>query len=128
MTLKNSLYSIAGMTVEGDTVAYTIALDEHHVIYQAHFPDAPVTPGACIIQMAAELLADHLQAGCTIQVVKNAKFMAPLSPLSTPCVKYIFQYSMVDEAPARCRVQVQVEDADTLFAKLTIICKVCAHE
>ena len=30
-----------------------------HIIYQAHFPGNPITPGACIIQVADELM-EHI--------------------------------------------------------------------
>ena len=45
MRLINKMFSIVS---EGETVR--IQLHPEHVIYQAHFPGSPITPGVCIIQ------------------------------------------------------------------------------
>ena len=58
MELKNSLYQITGKETNGTAVSYDLQLDASHVIYQAHFPGEPITPGVCIIQIAKELLEE----------------------------------------------------------------------
>ena len=55
MILKNSLYTIADKRMEGSGIFYQILLDKNHFIYKAHFPNEPITPGVCIIQIAKEL-------------------------------------------------------------------------
>ena len=44
----------------GLMVSYTIKLIPSCVIYQAHFPGEPITPGVCIVQMAKELIEELL--------------------------------------------------------------------
>ena len=79
MELKNNLYTIVSKEGVGLMVSYTIKLIPSCVIYQAHFPGEPITPGVCIVQMAKELIeellteqtavAHHLE----ITKVKNVK-------------------------------------------------------
>ena len=90
MILKNSLYTIADKKMEGSGIFYQILLDKNHFIYKAHFPNEPITPGVCIIQIAKELLEDYLHEEYEISHVKNIKFLSVLSPLSTPSVAYAF--------------------------------------
>ena len=103
MELKNSLYQITGKETNGTAVSYDLQLDASHVIYQAHFPGEPITPGVCIIQMAKELLEDHTGTAYEISVDKIT----------------------VAEDTKKSKVQVQVKDigTDTQFAKISIICK-----
>ena len=123
MILKNSLYTIADKRMEGSGIFYQILLDKNHFIYKAHFPNEPITPGVCIIQIAKELLEDYLHEEYEISHVKNIKFLSVLSPLSTPSVAYTFDKITVLPDSNECKTQIQVQQDDVLFAKLSIIFK-----
>ena len=123
MILKNSLYTIADKKMEGSGIFYQILLDKNHFIYKAHFPNEPITPGVCIIQIAKELLEDYLHEEYEISYIKNIKFLSVLSPLSTPSVAYVFDKITVLPETNECKTQVQVQQDNVLFAKLSIIFK-----
>ena len=123
MILKNSLYTIADKRMEGSGIFYQILLDKNHFIYKAHFPNEPITPGVCIIQIAKELLEDYLHEEYEISHVKNIKFLSVLSPLSTPSVAYVFDKVTFLPETNECKTQVQVQQDNVLFAKLSIIFK-----
>lgn len=121
MILKNSLYTIADKKMEGSGIFYQILLDKNHFIYKAHFPNEPITPGVCIIQIAKELLEDYLHEEYEISYIKNIKFLSVLSPLSTPSVAYVFDKVTFLPETNECKTQVQVQQDNVLFAKLSII-------
>ena len=123
MILKNSLYTISDKRTDGKSILYQILLDKNHFIYKAHFPNEPITPGVCIIQIAKELLEDYLHEEYEISHVKNIKFLSVLSPLSTPSVTYTFDKITVLPDSNECKTQIQVQQDDVLFAKLSIIFK-----
>ena len=123
MILKNSLYTIADKKMEGSGIFYQILLDKNHFIYKAHFPNEPITPGVCIIQIAKELLEDYLHEKYEISYIKNIKFLSVLSPLSTPSVAYVFDKITILPETNECKTQVQVQHDNVLFAKLSIIFK-----
>ena len=132
MILKNSLYTIADKRMEGSGIFYQILLDKNHFIYKAHFPNfiykahfpnEPITPGVCIIQIAKELLEDYLHEEYEISYIKNIKFLSVLSPLSTPSVAYVFDKITILPETNECKTQVQVQQDNVLFAKLSIIFK-----
>ena len=116
MTLKDSLYHITQKTEQ----RYEVLLDEKHFIYQAHFPGEPVTPGVCIIQIAKELLEDHLQRDFVIRQVKNVKFLSVISPIKTPRVSYTFDKLSVLEETGECKAQILVTAGDEVLAKLSM--------
>ena len=123
MILKNSLYTIADKKMDGSGIFYQILLDKNHFIYKAHFPNEPITPGVCIIQIAKELLEDYLHEEYEISYVKNIKFLSVLSPFSTPTVAYVFDKVTFLPETNECKTQVQVQQDNALFAKLSIIFK-----
>lgn len=80
MKLNKNLYNILNKDTDGEVTTYTISLLPSCVIYAAHFPGMPITPGVCQIQIVKELLEDNLNKALTIQGVRNAKFVSVLSP------------------------------------------------
>lgn len=122
MKLINSLYKIVSKDVVESSLRYDILLDANHFIYQAHFPEEPITPGVCIIQIAKELLEDHLNQRLNIQTIKNVKFLNVISPVERPQISYVFEKITVDDTAKTCQAQVQVLSDDTPMAKLSFIC------
>lgn len=80
MKLNKNLYNIINKETVGEITTYTISLLPSCAIYVAHFPEMPITPGVCQIQIVKELLEDNLNKALTIQGVRNAKFVSVLSP------------------------------------------------
>ena len=123
MKLKNSLYTITRQDTQENGASYDLTLHAEHVIYQAHFPGQPITPGVCIIQIAKELLEDYAQKHYTIIAVKNVKFLSVISPVTTPRVTYVMEKIISDEASKTCGLQVQVLAAEVILAKLSLTCQ-----
>lgn len=124
MKLLNSLYSIRSKDVTDSFVRYDIQLDASHYIYQAHFPGTPITPGVCIIQIAKELLEDHLRRNLEIQIVKNVKFLNVISPVETPDISYTFEKIVADDAGKTYKVQTLIFSGEMSMAKLSFTCSV----
>ena len=121
MILKNNLYAIEGECVTEGVVSYDIRLQADHTIYKAHFPGEPITPGVCVIQIAKELLEDRLQRRLAIKAVKNVKFLAVISPLQHPRVRYTFR--QIQETADTVMAQVDVTDGDTTMTAISFTCQ-----
>ena len=122
MKLINSLYKVVAKNVVDSTLRYDILLDANHFIYQAHFPGEPITPGVCIIQIAKELLEEHLNQTLPIQTIKNVKFLNVISPVARLQITYAFEKMTVDDSAKTCQAQVQVLSDETPMAKLSFTC------
>lgn len=88
MRLQNNMYHIVR---RDETPAFDITLHADHVIYRAHFPGQPVTPGVCILQIIGELLETYLGGALRLTTVKNLKFVRPLSPVDNNEVTVTFR-------------------------------------
>ena len=122
MKFLNNLYTIDSKDVVDASIRYNIHLDASHFIYQAHFPDEPITPGVCIIQIAKELLEEHLGIGLEIQKVKNVKFLNVISPLATPNVTYVFEKIIPGDSEKTYKILTQVSSGEISLAKLSFTC------
>ena len=121
MELLNNFFTIKSVETAGESANYTVSLNTRHAIYKAHFPEMPVTPGVCIIQMAVELLSHQLEKKLNIQTIKNVKFLSVISPDETPEVGYSIQG--VKEADGMVEAKVTVASGEKTFAKISLICK-----
>ena len=123
MKFLNSLYSIVSKNVTDSSIRYDILLDASHFIYQAHFPEEPITPGVCIIQIAKELMENHLHQMLSIKTLKNVKFLNVISPVEIPQVTFEFEKIIIDNHTKTSKMQSQILSEEVLLAKLSIICK-----
>lgn len=85
MTLKNDFYSVVSASVESpDSASYTIALNPTHIIFKAHFPGNPITPGVCQLRIVEELASQRIGQRLRLAHITNIKYMNIISPLETP--------------------------------------------
>lgn len=74
--LQNSFYDI----VQSEQDAYTIRFNASHSIFSGHFPEHPIVPGACIVQIAEELAALSYGDPFRFTSVRDLKFRQPITP------------------------------------------------
>lgn len=84
MLLKD-FYKITSIenTVENK---YLVLLHIHaeHEVFKGHFPDNPIMPGVCMMQIIKELTEEITGKTLFMQSLSNVKFMALINPFKTP--------------------------------------------
>ena len=90
----------------------------HHLIYQAHFPDNPITPGACLLQIAGELLQRKLGRPLFLKSSKNVKYLNVLIPAEDKEVRFVF--SNLAETETECKAQVVIADEAQVYTKMSL--------
>jgi len=131
MQLKNNLYTIVETEVD-ETAAggkpkggkFLLRLHPEHVIYQAHFPGEPITPGVCIVQIGKELLEELLGLSLTLTKVKNVKFLSVISPRESIDISYVFKKIEASEEDKEVKAQITVMSGEEAKAKISFILKV----
>lgn len=100
---------------------FNIILNPDHLIYKAHFPGQPVTPGVCILQMLQELLSIEMGKQLFIKNIKNAKFISMMSPVTDSRVSVMFTSVSTEEGDVKAQgVVSQRDDLSSLFLKFSI--------
>ncbi|MBR5158888.1 MAG: beta-hydroxyacyl-ACP dehydratase [Bacteroidaceae bacterium] len=100
---------------------FNIILNPDHLIYKAHFPGQPVTPGVCILQMLQELLSVQEGKQLFIKNIKNAKFISMMSPVTDSRVSVLFSSVTPEEGGIKAQgVVARRDDIDQLFLKFSI--------
>ena len=105
--------------VGGDNDTIRLRLNADHVIYHAHFPGNPITPGVCIVQMIGELMGQRCARRLVLQKIVNLKFVSTISPVEHPEIEVCL--SAVDDSGAECRVKGHIAAGGELKTKFSLI-------
>lgn len=129
MKLKNNLYKIISKEEVNSIFNYTVELNPSCVIYQAHFPGEPITPGVCIVQIGKEVIEDLLleqsSASHRLEIIKakNIKFLSVISPNETPILTYQVRKLVFSDDKMTIETQIVVNSDDKSMAKISLVLK-----
>ena len=84
--LKGELYEIINLTNEESEVR----LLPSSVVYAAHFPGYPITPGVVIVKIAVELMSEICGHAVDVISARNMKFVSPVIPSDDTRLVYRF--------------------------------------
>lgn len=81
MVLKN-FYEITSKEAnkEEGIFDFQISINSLHPIFKGHFPDNPVMPGVCMLQIIKDLTEEIVNSKLFMQKCVNVKFMALINP------------------------------------------------
>ena len=77
---KESFYTVQEVVSVGNSHKIAINLNAAHPIYRGHFPDQPVVPGVCTLQIIKECVADILNKELRFGTISSCKFSSLLIP------------------------------------------------
>jgi len=119
MNLQTNFYKIIDRKKTATGIDYTIGFNADHCIYRAHFPNNPITPGVCIIQIIKELSAELLQRNLFLKKVNHVKFLNVINPIQNS--ETTFSISVSSPEDNKYKVETYVYNDIQQFAKLNIL-------
>src|ERR1700750_3164153 len=93
--LKEPLLKIQSLKHEEGQIDAELQVDQYNEIFQGHFPDQPVVPGACMLQIVKEILTDALKANLILVKADNIKFLSLVEP-ATGALQLNITYQQAD--------------------------------
>ncbi len=93
-----------------------IRLEPDNIIFKAHFPEYPITPGAVQIRVATELLEIHLGKSLTLKTVSDLKFMEPLYPGA----EVAYSFTGLVEADGCVKVELSVRSGEKVYSRMSL--------
>lgn len=104
--LRDSFYNI----LQDSQNTYTICFNACHPIFAGHFPEHPVVPGACLVQIAEELAEIAYGYPVRFSAIRDLKFRQPILPDQYVAV------NIVKIAESVCSVQFTTPITDSLMS------------
>lgn len=78
--LMNDFYTVENFSVVDNTISCSVIFNATHTIFEGHFPQQPVVPGVCTIQMIKELLEQALHKNLFLRSTGQVKFLQLILP------------------------------------------------
>lgn len=99
--------------------SYDVEFNVEHVIFQAHFPDNPIVPGVCSLEIMRQFAQTMLGGEIRIPAVKNIKFVS----LMTPAKGKIFTFDMqlLQKAENQYGAKVSISEGETMLVKASVV-------
>ena len=118
MILIDNFYTIQSQHISDGKAEFRVKLNAGSFIYQAHFPNNPITPGVCLIQMTVELFNSLKDTNLSIKTLKNVKFTASISPLEFPEVDFTLEFTQYGTG---WELKALIKETETVFVKMSMV-------
>jgi 3-hydroxyacyl-[acyl-carrier-protein] dehydratase len=114
--LENSFYTVKENESGENSFRITVELNPSHEIYKAHFPENPITPGVCLLQMSLELLNTCFERDLRLIEAKNIKYLKIINPLENPKIDFNINYRTERDL---IFAEINIMYRDILFTKVS---------
>lgn len=90
-------YKILQIHFNNNQLQSIIELNPEHDVFKGHFPNNPITPGVCMLQILKELTEQVTNTNLVIKECSNVKFMALINPEVNSVLKITIDINKADE-------------------------------
>ena len=118
MNFLDNLFRIKSIKEAENGFSAILRCNPKHSIYQAHFPGNPITPGACLLKTAGEVLQQKTGRPLYLKASKNIKYLNLLIPVEGKEV--CFSFSNFTETENGCKAQLVIADEVVVYSKMSL--------
>ena len=113
--MPEELYKVIKQSATNNSLNVRMKLNEKHPIFAGHFPEQPVMPGVCMVQIVKELLTQQLNEKVNLKQSRNMKFLSVIDPRMQQEVNLAIDYRKNGNS---WEVSAKIFENETLFFKL----------
>jgi 3-hydroxyacyl-[acyl-carrier-protein] dehydratase len=92
--LSGNFYTIQSILQEEGSVNATLELNSQHPIFAGHFPNQPVVPGACLLQIVKEIIQTVTKIDLQLLNASQIKFLSIIDPTKNSIVQIVIKYTI----------------------------------
>lgn len=91
--LNNDFFYIRSVNSTEDNIVADIQLNPDHEIFKGHFPEQPVVPGVCQVQIIKEITELALKKNLQLKTADHIKFLSVIIPDKDAFIKADIKYN-----------------------------------
>ncbi len=99
MILLNDFFTINDTVTSETEIWAELLINSNHKIFEGHFPNQPVVPGVCMMQMIKEILEQVISKDTHLTQAADMKFLVVINPLENNLIHASIKYA-TDESGA----------------------------
>jgi 3-hydroxyacyl-[acyl-carrier-protein] dehydratase len=112
--LQHHFFTFTDFQTESDIVKTHIKLNPLHPIFKGHFPNNPILPGVCMMQMVKEVVEAHTDKKIKLVLGHDFKFLSIICPEENAMIQMEFKINTENE---KIRVVAQLLNDKIVFFK-----------
>jgi 3-hydroxyacyl-[acyl-carrier-protein] dehydratase len=95
--LTDPIFKILSINSTEGLISAALEIDINHEIFNGHFPEQPVVPGACMVQLVKDILEKRLDKNLQLKIANNLKFLELINPQVITNLQLQLAYTIEDE-------------------------------
>lgn len=88
----DNYYFIEAVSHAASTITGRLGFRPEHAVFKGHFPDRPVVPGVCMLEIVKTVLQDQLWQRLMLVRASRIKFLQALIPLADERIQLTVGY------------------------------------
>jgi 3-hydroxyacyl-[acyl-carrier-protein] dehydratase len=100
------LYQTEDLQHDESGITAGIRLNKDDDVFRGHFPDHPLLPGVCTLQIIKEVLSEVLAKELMLEKAPNIKYLAFIDPFDNDRVQLDVRYTHRDGERIGCSAKV----------------------
>ena len=113
--LQGSFYTVLNNRANGASLHALLELNPEHHIFDGHFPQIPVVPGVCMMQMVKELVEDFTGQRLRLSKADHLKFLTIIDPRQNKLLEV--ELSITSSSSSNFQVTAAFFRQETVFFK-----------
>lgn len=97
MLLQNNFFALKATDMQELRIKASCTINPEHAIFEGHFPQQPVVPGVCMVQMIKEILEQSLGKKLLMSAASQLKFLQLLVPQKEAVITADISWKMGEE-------------------------------
>ncbi|MFZ1785642.1 MAG: 3-hydroxyacyl-ACP dehydratase [Ferruginibacter sp.] len=93
MILLNDFFNITNTESSATEIWAELVINTRHKIFEGHFPNQPVVPGVCMMQMVKEIVEQVLGKETNLVQAAELKFLAVINPQENNLIQATIMYT-----------------------------------
>lgn len=119
MVLENFYTITKKQEVQENSYSFEISVNSNHTIFEGHFPNNPIMPGVCMMQITKDIVEDITGSKLFMKKCSNVKFMAIINPEINKELHLKIDVSYTDDGAIRVKNSTKFEE--TVALKLNAV-------
>jgi len=95
--VANDIFIIDSISHADDTIGTILSINSSSTIFDGHFPNQPVVPGACMLQVVKDVLENALGESFQLKKAGNIKFISMIVPSLNDMIQLEISYKPVGD-------------------------------
>lgn len=91
--LLNDFFTITNKVSSPTEIWAELVIDADHTIFEGHFPNQPVVPGVCMMQMIKEVVEHITGKQTNLLQAADMKFLAVINPRENNLINASIKYT-----------------------------------